>query len=255
MRNALPCVGLVVLVGSLSFVMAPDEEHGPSTAPVPEGSPGLPVVVIDAGHGGRDEGAKGNGLVEKTLTLDLAKRVQRQLATFGFPTVMTRSEDTFVSLPQRAAEANRYNDVLFISIHFNHSTFRGVSGVETFYESDKVPPEAAWTWIGFFNKPDTSRCVSGETLAGYLQTSLVTYTAASNRGIKARDLYVVRHVRGAAVLIEGGFLSNKLDARLLSNPAYLNRLADAVVEGVMTYAQERTQPNPPSVGPLVKLER
>ena len=249
----MPCIGLVVLVGSLTFVIAPDEESAGAKSPAAFRKAALPTVVIDPGHGGRDEGARGNGLVEKQLTLDLAKRVDRRLRVFGFPTVLTRKDDTYVSLSDRSAIGNQTDDSLFVSLHFNKNSTSAASGVETFYETEKIPPESAWTWIGFFSKPDTSQCESGETLAGYVQTSLVLRTEAANRGIKRRDLFVVRHVRGPSVLVEAGFLSNPIEARLLANGEYRERLATAVVEGVMSYVKSRPRPAEPS--PLAKLER
>lgn len=242
----MPCVGLVVLVGSLTFVIAPDE-NPTGEKPTAETRRGaLPTVVIDPGHGGKDEGARSHGMLEKDLTLDLARRVEKRLHTFGFPTVMTRNDDRFVSLPDRAAIGNRTPDSLFVSVHFNKDAASSASGIETFYETEKVPPEAAWTWIGFFNKPDTSQCESGESLAGYVQTSLVLRTEAPNRGIKRRDLFVCRHVRGPSVLVEGGFISNPVEARLLGNGEYRERLATAIVEGVMSYVKSRPRPAEPS---------
>ena len=242
----MPCVGLVVLVGSLTFVIAPDDESADGKRHAASGRAALPTVVIDPGHGGRDEGARSHGLVEKQLTLDLAKRVDKRLRVFGFPTVLTRSDDTYVSLEDRAAVGNRTDDSLFLSLHFNQNSTSSASGVETFYETEKVPPEAAWTWIGFFNKPDTSQCESGETLAGYVQTALVLRTEAANRGIKRRDLFVVRHVRGPSVLVEAGFLSNPVEARLIANSEYRERLAISIVEGVMSYVKSRPRPAEPS---------
>ena len=252
MRNTMPCVGLVVLVGSLTFVIAPDDDPAGGKPRAASRGRALPTVVIDPGHGGKDEGARSHGLVEKQLTLDLAKRVDKRLRTFGFPTVLTRPDDRWVSLPDRAAIGNKIGDSLFVSLHFNQNSASSASGVETFYETEKVPPEAAWTWIGLFNKPDTSQCESGETLAGYVQTSLVLRTEAANRGIKRRDLFVVRHVRGPSVLVEAGFISNPVEARLLSNAEYRERLATAVVEGVMSYVKSR--PRTPEPTSLAKLE-
>ena len=252
MRNTMPCVGLVVLVGSLTFIIAPDDDPSGEKRAVASGRKGLPTVVIDPGHGGKDEGARGRGLVEKQLTLDLAKRVDKRLRVFGFPTVLTRTDDTFVSLPDRATIGNKIDDSLFVSLHFNKDSASTASGVETFYETEKVPPGAEWTWIGFFNKGDTSRCESGETLAGYVQTSLVLRTEATNRGVKRRDLFVVRHVRGPSVLVEAGFISNPVEARLLSNGEYRERLATAIVEGVMSYVKSR--PRSPEPTKIAKLE-
>lgn len=249
----MPCVGLVVLVGSLTFVIAPDEEPSSEKPHANSRKEALPTVVIDPGHGGKDEGARSHGLVEKDLTLDLAKRVDKRLHAFGFSTILTRKDDRFVSLFDRAAIGNRPDDAIFVSLHFNQNSSSSAGGIETFYETEKVPPEAAWTWIGFFNKPDTSNCESGETLAGYVQTSLVLRTDATNRGVKRRDLFVCRHVRGPSVLIEAGFISNPVEARMVSNGEYRERLATSIVEGVMSYVKSRPRPAEPSR--LAKVER
>ena len=249
MRNAMPCVGLVVLAGCLTFIVAPDEGPTLESRLNSAFNPSFATVVIDPGHGGKDDGARGNGLKEKDLNLDLALRVEKLLGSFNFPTVLTRRDDTFLSLSERAAIANKIDNAIFLSIHFNHSPDSAATGVETFYASEKVPPESAWTWIGFFSKPEPSPGDNGEDLAGYIQTSLVTRTDAMNRGIKARELYVVRHTRCPAVLVEGGFINNPLDARLIGNTEYRDRLAKAIAEGVMTYQKTR----PPPVKPPEKL--
>jgi N-acetylmuramoyl-L-alanine amidase len=248
MKNAMPCVGLVVLGGCLTFIVGPDE--GPSfDRQVEVALNPFPTVVLDPGHGGKDDGARGNGLVEKDLSLDVALRVEKILKPFNFPVVVTRRDDTFITLEDRAAIANRLENAIFVSIHFNHAPDRASTGVETFYASQKIPPEAAWTWVGFFNKPDAPAPDSGETLAGFIQTSLVMRTDAINRGIKGRELYVVRHTRCPAVLVEGGFINNPLEAQLISNSQYRERLARAIAEGIMSYQKTRPQ----TLAPPAKL--
>lgn len=245
MKNAMPCVGLVVLAGCFTFIVAPDEGPSPE-AQVAALLQAFPTVVLDPGHGGRDEGARGNGLVEKALSLDVALRIEKILKPFNFPVIVTRRDDTYVSLEDRTAIANRLENAVFVSIHFNHAPDRASTGVETFYASEKIPPEAAWTWVGFFNKPAAAPD-NGETLAGFIQAALVMRTDAINRGIKGRELYVVRHTRCPAVLVEGGFINNPLEARLISNGEYRERLARAVAEGIMSYQKTRPQPAvPPS---------
>ncbi len=247
MRNAMPCVGLVVLGGCLTFIVAPDEQPFFDSPPEPRAA--FPTVVIDAGHGGRDAGARGNGLTEKDLTIDVATRTEKLLKQFNFQTVMTRRDDTYLTLPERASVANGLENAIFVSIHFNHAS--GGSGIETFYASQKVPPENAWTWVGFFNKPKVVPLDNGETLAGFLQASLVTRTEATNRGIRGRPLYVVRHTRCPAALVECGFISNAFEARLIANPAYRDKLAKAIAEGVMSYTKSR--PRPPGTAPTLAL--
>ncbi len=238
MRNTMPCVGLIVLGGCLTFIVAPDEQPYFESAPTPR--LGFPTVIIDPGHGGLDDGAKGNGLVEKQLNLDVAVRTETLLKQFGFPTVLTRTVDTYVSLPERAAIANRIDNGVFVSIHFNHAY--GGTGIKTFYASQKVVPETAWTWVGFFNKPPAAPLDNGEA-------SMVMRTDATNRGIRGRPLYVVRHTRCPAALVECGFISNAFEARLISNPEYRDRLAKAIAEGVMSYT--RSRPHPPASVPAL----
>lgn len=237
MQNTLPCVGLVVLAGCLTFVLAPDDETSVDVKPAVFEQ--LPTIVIDPGHGGRDEGARSRGLVEKDLALDVARRTEQLLQSFGFRTVLTRHADVHVGLEERAALANRYDHSIFVSIHFNHSGASGATGVETFYATEKVPQENAWQWVGFFNNASEPAADNGEELAALVQTALVSRTEASNRGIRSRPLYVVRHVRAPAVLVEGGFLSNPFDARLLATPEYRDRLAAAIAEGVVRFQTKR----------------
>jgi N-acetylmuramoyl-L-alanine amidase len=248
MKNAMPCVGLVVLAGCLTFIVAPDD--GPTIESKLDAvlNP-LPTVVLDPGHGGKDDGARGNGLIEKSLSLDVALRVEKILKPFNFPVVMTRRDDTFIPLEERSAIANRIENAIFVSIHFNHAPDHVSTGVETFYASQKIPPEVEWTWIGFFNKPEIAPLDNGETLAGFIQTALVMRTDAVNRGIKSRDLYVTRHTRCPAVLVEGGFINNPLEAQIISNAEYRERLARAIAEGIMSY--QKTRPHP--VAPPAKL--
>lgn len=242
LRNALPCVGVVVFAGCLTFLIAPDELPSLPGSSDKSGQ-GLPVIIIDPGHGGADGGGKGRGLLEKDLTLDVALRTDRLLKLAGFPTVLTRSEDRYVSLAQRARIANQYDDALFISIHFNKDSVSQSYGIETFYAKQKVAPKEEWTWVGFFNEPERPS-ETGEHLAGAIQAAIATRTEARNRGIRARDLYVVRHVRCPAVLIEGGFMSNAFDSQMLKNGDYRERLAMGIAEGVMAYQKSRSRPAP-----------
>lgn len=237
----MACVGLIVLAGCFTLIIVPDsEEDDARTFP----NTSLPAVVIDAGHGGKDEGAKCRGVQEKTLTLDVALRLERVLNERGFPTVQTRTEDVFVPLPERAAIANRVKGpALFISIHFNQGSGRDTEGIETFYADSKVPPSDDWTWVGFFSRSEPPD--SGEDLAAQVQYAVVLKTGARDRGIRARHLYVTRHTRIPAILVEGGFISNRMESHLLSDEEYANSLAAGIADGVETWWRAHHKPVPP----------
>ena len=244
MEIVTPSVGLITLAGCLTFIIAPREGPGDPRLASALSPTRLPAIVIDAGHGGRDEGARANGLVEKELTLDLANRLEQRLQSLGFRTVMTRKADVYLGLPERTDLANTIDQSLFVSLHFNNSSNTAASGIETFFPSEKVVAEPSWTLTGFFAKPDAAPTVdSSENFAGYVQAALLNRTEAVNRGIKSKALYVVRHTRAPAVLVEGGFLSNPFEAKLIGTPEYRERLAGAIAEGVAEYA--RTMPPPP----------
>jgi N-acetylmuramoyl-L-alanine amidase len=245
MEHVAPTVGLMTLAGCLTFLIAPDDQVGvdPDEAVFNQN---LPTIVIDPGHGGRDEGARGNGLVEKQLTLDVALRLEKLLQAQGFRTVLTRREDIHVSLPARVELANKLDYALYISLHFNKSSYSSVSGIETYYASDKILPEPAWSFVGLFPKRQPLQTVDrGENLAALVQTALVTKTEAGNRGIKAHALFVVRHTRMPAVLIEGGFMSNRFEAKLLATPEYRDRLAGSITEAIAEYSKTMPKPGKP----------
>jgi N-acetylmuramoyl-L-alanine amidase len=200
---------------------------------------GLPTVIIDPGHGGVDEGTKYYGLAEKEISLDVALRLERILSGYHFPVLLTRRDDHYVPLAERVATANQVDQSLFISIHFNQSTVGNVTGVETFYADQKLPPPDDWTWIGIFSRVEQEPLDNGETLAGYIQTTMTRRLGAMDRGMKSRSLYVIRHTRMPAVLVECGFISNPMENQLLKNVDYRERIANALAEGIMTY--EATQ--------------
>jgi N-acetylmuramoyl-L-alanine amidase len=236
---ALPCVGLVVLAGSATFIVLPEPAVEHRQTRLEEQASVLPTVIIDPGHGGNDGGALAGTLREKDLTLDVAQRLDRALRTLNFPTAMTRTDDRYVSLADRVRFANEISPALFVSIHFNQSSIGSISGVETFFAESKPAPEPEWSWWGFFHRPEPPPMDTGETLAGFIQTSLVMKVEASNRGIKGRRLHVIRHVRCPAVLVEAGFMSNVFEAQLLANPDYRDRIAAAIAEGVLSYQKSR----------------
>jgi N-acetylmuramoyl-L-alanine amidase len=211
----------------------------------------LPTIVIDPGHGGRDEGARNGALVEKHLTLDVALRLEKVLQQIGFPTLLTRRDDRSMRLSERVAISNQVPNAIFVSVHFNHARGTESTGIETFFASEKLEEEAPWTWTGLFNPPRPTQRDNGEILAGCIQTALVRYTEGQNRGIRGRPFYVARHTRAPAALVECGFINNPMEARFIANPGYRDLIARSIAEGLASFHKSRPRPptaSDPSTG-------
>ena len=233
----LPLLGLAVFfTGVAMLIPLGVDETGVFSPP----NRTLPTVVVDAGHGGHDGGAFRNGLHEKDLALDTALRLERQLRARGFPVVLTRRDDTFVELFDRAQVANAIPRALFVSIHFNDNTTAAGDGVETFYATDKVVATSeGWSIAGMFRRRhEPPPADNGFAFAQCVQGAVVVGLDITDRGAKARDLAVVRYTGCAAVLVEGGFLNNPREAKKLAQPAYRERMATAIAEGVAAYQRE-----------------
>src|SRR5438132_14101800 len=127
------------LIGRVSIFILPGLLAACAVAPtagVKNTSKSFTMVVVDAGHGGKDSGAyRRYGGAEKYATLDVARRLERKLRESELKTVMTRSADVFISLDQRVSIENAQKNSIFVSIHFNDSRRRGIHGFETYYHS------------------------------------------------------------------------------------------------------------------------
>ena len=169
------------------------------------------TVVIDAGHGGKDNGAyRRFGGAEKVATLDVAKRLERKLRESQLRTVMTRSTDVFIPLDQRVAIENAQRNSIFVSIHFNDSRRRAIHGFETYYHSgDSVD------------------------LARRIQSKLTTISRGSDRGVRSANFRVLRLAAYPAVLVECGFLSNRADGKHARDSDYRDLLADKIAEAIV----------------------
>jgi N-acetylmuramoyl-L-alanine amidase len=216
----------------------------PSSVPTP--APALRVIVIDAGHGGQDTGTqnKPHKFDEKVFTLDVANRLRTLLVKQGYKVVMTRTDDRFISLPQRAEIANKAGADLFISIHFNAvGGAPAVRGSETYtmtprYQrstgSAKSDPSDNEVNPGNLNDP-------WNTLLGYhMQTQMLAKLGSVDRGLKRARFAVLRLVNSPAVLVEAGYLSNNDEAKKIATAAYRQSLAEALAQGVRGYAQAIT---------------
>jgi len=197
------------------------------------------VVVLDPGHGGQDSGAMAGNLLEKDLTLDVAQRIDRLLGARGVATLMTRVGDAYVSLSDRCALANRVDAAVFVSIHFNDGSRPVASGVETYFAAHQIssgPAIAALLPLLQRISSEESN-VESQSLAGFIQQELVARTQAGNRGTKAEQFYVLANVRHPAVLVEGGFLTNKEDVTRLADANYREQLAIAISDGILSYRE------------------
>src|SRR5437762_13762356 len=235
-RSILAVIGLFLMIASFVWMQRTSKPQParlrvaqPSATPRP-----FAVVVLDPGHGGQDSGAMCSGVLEKDLTLDVAHRVDRLLESEGIATVMTRLGDTYVSLAERAAFANRVSDCIFISIHFNEDNQPVSSGVETYYAAHQMTPGSFVTsWLpSLLRALPESPNVESQSLAGFIQEALVARTQALNRGTKAKQFFVIENVTAPAVLIEGGFLTNKEDISRLASEDYREQIAAAVSDGI-----------------------
>ena len=231
--------GLVLMLGCFIGLqlLPPRPRLGRGTMQPPDGS--VRLVVIDAGHGGQDSGAMREGVLEKDLTLDVARRLDQLVRVKGIRTLLTRSGDEFVSLANRAARANEQADCVFVSIHFDEGNRAAATGVNTYYavhQAARVPLRPAW--LPFMQRVSAApENLESQSLAGFVQQALVAQTRAVDRGTRAEQFYVIANVRHPAVLVEGGFLTNSDDLAKLRTEEYRQQLAAAISEGIVRYRQ------------------
>src|SRR5437763_5369482 len=225
----------ILLLISSAFLAACATTREPAEVGTKNTSKSFNTVVVDAGHGGKDNGAyRAFGGAEKIATLDVAKRLARKLRESDLKIVMTRSTDVFIPLEQRVAIENAQKNSIFVSIHFNDSRRRGIHGFETYYHS-----------------------ANSYDLAHRIQSKLMTIPHSANRGVHTANFRVLRLARYPAVLVECGFLSNRLEGGEARDSEYrealADRIAEAIVEqrygaGVYHVAKSRVA-QPPSEGP------
>ncbi|MCH4889878.1 hypothetical protein EZV73_20025 [Acidaminobacter sp. JC074] len=175
------------------------------------------LIVVDAGHGGHDPGAVSpNGTKEKDVNLEASLILKKKLENAGFKVYLTRERDNYVKLSDRAGIANQLNADIFVSIHANAAGNTSARGIETLYA------------------PDPAR--NNKTLATDIQEQLIDKTNAVDRGIVSRgDLAVTRLTEMDAVLVELGFLTNAGDEVNLLNDSYLEKCAEAIVDGIIDF--------------------
>jgi N-acetylmuramoyl-L-alanine amidase len=276
-------INLTDLSGSPTVIKSPRQSHAISTQILPAAKPaiasdsmplasenasrsltralGLKVnrIVIDAGHGGHDDGTIGpHGVLEKDVVLDIALRLSRLVQQkMGAEVVLTRSDDTFIPLRERTAIANDHKADLFLSIHANSSPAPEVAGTETFYLNftnlpgslDVAARENAGSDKNVGELRDLIQSITlndkieeSHTFAQDVQNSiqlngLHSNVAAHNRGVKRAPFVVLIGASMPSVLAEIGFLSNTRDEANLGKPEYRQKVAEALYKGLAQYSQ------------------
>ena len=198
-------------------------------------------VVIDAGHGGSDNGAvSARGGMEKTYTLDTAYRLEAILREAGLKTVFTRRNDVFVDLYERAHIASLYPDYAFVSIHFNSASAEA-RGLETYCLS---PRGSASTSSAYLTRADIQKLPGNDydaqniLLASMVHSEIVRLNpgdGSADRGVKRARFVVIKQNVLPAILVEGGFVSNRMEAARVNQPSYRQSLAEAIARGVIRF--------------------
>lgn len=178
-----------------------------------------PLIVLDAGHGGNDEGAKVHGLVEKKITLRTTLLIKKALETHGYKVHLTRSKDSFVSLQKRVNIANQIDAILFLSIHYNSSKNNTAKGIEIFYN------DSSELW----------RNKASRRLASCVLNQMVQETGASSRGVKKGNFFVIRETQMPSVLIEVGFMTCPEERAVIKKKEYQEKIAQGIAKGVDRY--------------------
>lgn len=236
-------------------------------APAPKGKPiaqnlaaqlGLSVrtVVIDAGHGGRDPGTMHNGVVERDINLDLAKRIKAILEKRGYQVKLTREGNKWLSLGERVRLGKRFQGDLFVSIHVNAAESSSAMGFET-YILDFARTSSA-SRLAVIENANSGRLgdmdkVLGEIVRGVrtaesrrladcIQNSTISHARQSGRklfdgGVKGAPFFVLVGSTMPSVLVEVGYCSNKSEARRLLDPKHRQTLAQGISNGIHAYAR------------------
>lgn len=206
-------------------------------------------IVIDPGHGGHDLGAVRDSFVESQITLVMAKKLKEQLAALKLTdTFLTREQDTNVSLPDRVKQAQALQADLFVSLHANTSTSKNWTGMEFYFNTPK--PVAA-------QKTDDSGTVTNNQVLAQIKEDFKNYSkseesllltkaiqnettvSTTEKGIiKQAPFFVIENTDMPSVLIELGFLSNRREAKKLTNPVYQDEIAKRLAQAILQYKEK-----------------
>ena len=248
----------------------------PLITPKTQELPGIRTIVLDPGHGGKEVGAVGtNGLMEKDLTLAICRRLADALASkTGARVVLTRDDDTVVSLDQRTAIANQYKADLFLSVHLNAAVVKDAKGSETYFLSLEASDELARRAAEVENASSApsadpssdlklilwdlaQQAYIGESsrFAQAIQEEMNAATGVSNRGVKQAPFKVLVGATMPAALVEVGFITNAEEEAKLQTSEFQALLVEAIARAVNRYKTDYEtrigliQPSAPAPAP------
>ncbi len=212
---------MMIVIFSLMFTIL--------TLPI-DASASTPLILLDPGHGGIDGGTSRGQLIEKNLNLDISRTTGEWLKKNGLEVKMTRESDEDLStrypsklqsrhkrdLQNRLTMIRKENPALFISIHVNSSTQAGDKGPLVFYAVESAP---------------------SKELATLVQAAMNQVAGSTQRPVGRKNLFLIRHAPCPAVLVEAGFVTNRVDAVRLADSAYRGRIAGAIAMAAKRYLQ------------------
>lgn len=215
---------LLCLLSSCGYRGIPPEVTALHYMPRPTKHQKRELIIVDAGHGGKDAGASSEKekYEEKELTLKTAVLISEYLKKQGYKTILTRNHDVYVPLETRAEIANSVDADLFVSIHYNYSTSKEAEGVEVYYYKEE-------------KKPPSERITQSKAFAQEVLKKVISSTGAESRGLKQANFAVVRETKMPAILVEAGFLSNTKEREKLRDIKYIHAVAKGVASGVDNY--------------------
>lgn len=193
-------------------------------------------IFLDAGHGGTDGGAQGNGLSEKTLNLSIVKKIQEKLEK-GYKNVeimLSRDTDVFIPLDERTNQANKWGADYFISCHINASTVLTAKGFSSYIYNKNIN-----------SKTQAFQNVMHEEIVKAISAN----TGVVDHGKSQANFHVLRESNMTAILTENLFVSNTADSALLKQDSFLDRLADGHVLGMAKFIGLEKNIPPPELGP------
>ncbi len=242
--------------------IVPREAAPPGPAPEVPKRFTIRTIVLDPGHGGKDAGALGRRyhLKEKDMALRLARKIKDILEGGGIKVIMTRSDDTFIPLERRAEIANHCGADLFVSVHLNASRSKFLKGFECYFLSNATDDNAraleayenSSLKLGDGASAERSReldktlwdltltenRLESAELASHICDAVEQSLAISNRGVRSARFYVLKYTNMPAVLVEGGYISNRYEEMKIKDPNFLDRIAEAVAGGILKYKKE-----------------